>query len=380
MIVFESLYSMDGDIARRSPRSWRWRRKEQRATLYRRGVHAVGLYGPRGGGLSEREGRFAARIDIIEGTLAKGFGLARRLYRGERGDCRDVVRSFAPQFTLHLNAAAERRRERGRCRGQASEATRAPSVSATSIWRSSSSHRRLRAAGLPAIPDNPSHIVPACLTATPGHCCRAASELLLERHAIYIQPINYPTGRQGGPLPVARSPRRRPIAKPKSPIWSRLWSTCGRRLASSLRSARDPAVPRQCERGRPLRLSGDEARGGIGRFRTCPAVLAQTSREPRLRHQTASHSQNCAPAIVYLIEMPPRCWQWASPAKFSGEWRPEPRNPPAPRVSHRNAVKFSVRDLRNSYVSRPLPLLCGGHQAELSDSCHCRPGDHSCRH
>src|SRR5208337_2828955 len=187
MIVFESLYSMDGDIA---PIAAIVALAEKyNALTYIDEVHAVGLYGQRGGGLSEREG-LSARIDVIEGTLAKGFG-AHGGYIAASAAVVDAVRSYAPSFIF--------------------TSTMPPSVAASAaaavrrLKRSNAERERhqhmarlvkhaLRAAGLPVM-DNPSHIVPVFVG--DAQKCREASKLLLERHAIYIQPINYPTVAKG---------------------------------------------------------------------------------------------------------------------------------------------------------------------------------------
>jgi 5-aminolevulinate synthase len=187
MIVFESLYSMDGDIA---PIAEIVALAEKyNALTYIDEVHAVGLYGPRGGGLSEREG-LAGRIDIIEGTLAKGFGSLGGYIAASEAIV-DAVRSFAPQFiftsTLPPSVAA-------------SAAAAVKHLKRSNAERERHQHmaklvkHALRAAGLPVM-DNPSHIVPVLVG--DARQCRAASELLLERHAIYIQPINYPTVARG---------------------------------------------------------------------------------------------------------------------------------------------------------------------------------------
>ena len=183
MIVFESLYSMDGDIA---PIAAIVALAEKyNALTYIDEVHAVGLYGPRGGGLSEREG-LAARIDIIEGTLAKGFGSLGGYIAASEAIV-DAVRSFAPQFiftsTLPPSVAA-------------SAAAAVKHLKTSNAERDRHQHmaklvkHALRAAGLPVI-DNPSHIVPVFVDN--ARAMPHDSELLLERHAIYIQPINYPT-------------------------------------------------------------------------------------------------------------------------------------------------------------------------------------------
>src|SRR5208282_4698903 len=183
LVVFESLYSMDGDIA---PIAEIVAVAEKyHAMTYIDEVHAVGLYGPRGGGLSEREG-LADRIDVIEGTLAKGFGSLGG-YIAASAAVIDAVRSYAPQFiftsTLPPSVAAA-----------ASAAVRHLKASSMERERHQAMARTVKhalsAAGLPVL-DNPSHIVPVMVR--DAKKCRAASELLLRRHEIYIQPINYPT-------------------------------------------------------------------------------------------------------------------------------------------------------------------------------------------
>jgi 5-aminolevulinate synthase len=187
LVVFESLYSMDGDIA---PIADILDVAEKyNAMTYIDEVHAVGLYGPRGGGVSEREG-LAHRIDVIEGTLAKGFGSLGGYIAASEAIV-DAVRSYAPQFiftsTLPPSVAA-------------SAAAAVSHLKRSNAERERHQHmaqlvkHALRAAGIPVM-DNPSHIVP--VRVGDAERCRAASALLLERHAIYIQPINYPTVAKG---------------------------------------------------------------------------------------------------------------------------------------------------------------------------------------
>ena len=183
LIVFESLYSMDGDIA--PVREIVELAERHNAFTYVDEVHAVGLYGPRGGGIAEREG-LLDRIDVIEATLAKGFGSLGG-YIAADASIVDAVRSYSPQFifttTLPPMVAA------GAC-----AAVRHLKVSneerAEHQYMAAVTKHALRAAGLPIL-DNPSHIVPVMVG--DADRCKAASDLLLNRHGIYIQPINYPT-------------------------------------------------------------------------------------------------------------------------------------------------------------------------------------------
>jgi len=183
LVVFESLYSMDGDI---SPISQIAALAERyNAMTYIDEVHAVGMYGPRGGGICEREG-LMDRIDIIEGTLAKGFG-ALGGYIAGKAEIVDAVRSYAPQFifttTLPPMVTASARAAVRHLKASQAERTRHQYMAAAT-------KHALQAAGLPVM-ENPSHIVP--LMVGDAELCKAASDLLMRRHSIYIQPINYPT-------------------------------------------------------------------------------------------------------------------------------------------------------------------------------------------
>jgi len=183
LIVFESLYSMDGDIA---PVAEIVALAEKyNALTYVDEVHAVGMYGARGGGICQREG-VEDRIDIIEGTLAKGFG-ALGGYIAASPAIVDAVRSYAPQFifttTLPPMVAACARAAVRHLKHSGEERARHQHMAMLT-------KHALRAAGLPVM-DNRSHIVPVMVEDAAR--CKDASDLLLRRHSIYIQPINYPT-------------------------------------------------------------------------------------------------------------------------------------------------------------------------------------------
>jgi len=187
LIAFESVYSMDGDIAPIA--AFCDIADEFGAMTYIDEVHAVGLYGPRGGGVSEREG-LSHRLTLIEGTLAKSFGVMGGYIAGSAALC-DYIRSFASGFifssslppTLAAGALASIRHLK------ASSAERERQQDRVAALR-----RRLDAIGIPHL-DNPSHIVPV-MVGDPV-LCKKISDDLLERFDIYVQPINYPTVPRG---------------------------------------------------------------------------------------------------------------------------------------------------------------------------------------
>ncbi|MGJ0507713.1 MAG: 5-aminolevulinate synthase [Methylocystis sp.] len=198
LIVFESLYSMNGNIA--PVKEIATLAERYGAMTYVDEVHAVGMYGARGGGICEREG-VMDRIDIIEGTLAKGFGAMGGYVAGDSVVI-DAIRSYAGAFIFSTAlpppvaaaACASVRLLKHR-----------PDLRAAHQRAAHITRHALAAAGLPVL-ENGSHIVPVMVH--DGELCKAASDLLLTRHNIYIQPINYPTVAKGSErLRVTPTPR-----------------------------------------------------------------------------------------------------------------------------------------------------------------------------
>ncbi|WP_127752059.1 MULTISPECIES: 5-aminolevulinate synthase [unclassified Devosia] len=187
LICFESVYSMDGDIA--PIEAICDLAEEFGALTYIDEVHAVGMYGARGGGIAERDG-LMDRIDIIEGTLAKGFGVMGG-YIAANKSIIDAVRSYAPEFIFTtalppaLCAAARASIEHLK----ASQTERAMQQRQARLLKA-----MLSDAGLPVM-ETETHIVPVMVG--DARQCKAASDMLLDKHNIYIQPINYPTVPKG---------------------------------------------------------------------------------------------------------------------------------------------------------------------------------------
>ena len=187
LVAFESVYSMDGDIA---PIAELCDVADAHGAMtYLDEVHAVGLYGPHGGGIAEREG-LSDRLTVIEGTLAKAFGVVGGYIAASAALC-DFLRSFASGFIFTTSlppavAAGALTSVRYLKKNSDARARIANRVAAV--------RRRLDEAGIPSL-DNTSHIVPV-MVGDPVRCKRIC-DLLLEDHDVYVQPINYPTVPRG---------------------------------------------------------------------------------------------------------------------------------------------------------------------------------------
>ncbi|MGV6801457.1 MAG: 5-aminolevulinate synthase [bacterium] len=187
IIAFESVYSMDGDIA---PIAAICDLAEKyNAYTYLDEVHAVGMYGPRGGGIAEREG-IAHRVNMIQGTLGKAFGLIGGYVTGD-AICIDAIRSFAPGFIFTTAmppaiAAGALASIRHLKKSDVERLGQRRNVARVK--------QELRDAGLPQIENN-SHIVPVLIG--DAHKCKSMADLLLQEEGVYLQPINYPTVPKG---------------------------------------------------------------------------------------------------------------------------------------------------------------------------------------
>ncbi len=218
LIAFESVYSMDGDIG--NIRGICDLADKYGAMTYLDEVHAVGMYGPRGGGIAEREG-LMDRITVIEATLGKAYGVVGGYIAASKALC-DYVRSFSSGFifTTALPPAIAAGARTAVRHLKESEIERMRHRRAVSKVRAS-----LKAIGIPMM-DNESHIIPVMV----GNAakCKMISDVLMDSYGIYIQPINYPTVPKGTErLRITPSPFHtdEDIAKLTKAL-SDLWSHC----------------------------------------------------------------------------------------------------------------------------------------------------------
>ena len=218
LVAFESVYSMDGDIAPIGELCDVAHRYG--ALTYLDEVHAVGLYGASGAGIAERDG-VADKVDIIQGTLAKAFGLIGG-YVATSLNIVDFIRSYAPGFifTTSLPPAI--------CAGAVASIRHVKGASELRVRhqeRAATVKRKLKEANLPVMPSQ-SHIVPVLVG--DARLCKEASDELMDRHAIYVQPINFPTVPHGTerlrltPTPQHSDADIDRLVAALSDVWSRL--------------------------------------------------------------------------------------------------------------------------------------------------------------
>jgi len=218
LVAFESVYSMDGDVGR--IREICDVAEAHGAMTYLDEVHAVGMYGPRGAGIAEREG-VMDRLTVIQGTLGKGFGCVGG-YIAASAQLVDFVRSYASGFIFTTSmspviAAGARAAIMHLKANQAERDRHQDRVAAVK--------RRLAEIGIPVMPGN-THIVPVMVGN--ARLCKQASDELLERHRIYIQPINYPTVARGTerlritPTPLHSDAQIDALVEALGDVWNRL--------------------------------------------------------------------------------------------------------------------------------------------------------------
>jgi 5-aminolevulinate synthase len=216
LIAFESVYSMDGDFG---PTGAICDLAEKyNALTYIDEVHGVGLYGPRGAGVAARDGTMA-RIDIVEGTLAKAFGVMGG-YIAASSELIDCIRSFAPGFIFTTSLAPS---IAAGVLASVRHLKESDAERDTLHARAALLKRLLAEAGLPVM-DSPSHIVPVFVG--DATLCKAVSDSLLYDHGVYVQPINYPTVPRGGerlrftPSPAHSEAMLRDLVRALDQVWT----------------------------------------------------------------------------------------------------------------------------------------------------------------
>ena len=221
LIVFESVYSMDGDI---SPIEEICDLAEKYGALtYLDEVHAVGMYGARGGGIAERD-NLMHRIDVIEGTLAKAFGVMGGYITGNR-NLVDAIRSFAPGFIFTTSLPPAIAAGAIKSVQLIKQSNVGQALRTRHQERAETLKNKLEKAGLPVLRSQ-THIVP--LMVGDPVLCKAASDRLLNEHNIYIQPINYPTVPRGTerlritPTPLHDDEMLQNLVEAVSEVWAYL--------------------------------------------------------------------------------------------------------------------------------------------------------------
>jgi 5-aminolevulinate synthase len=218
IIAFESVYSMDGDIA--PIKEICNLAKKYNALTFLDEVHAVGLYGSEGAGVAERDD-VMERIDIIQGTLAKGFGVVGGYIAGAASLC-DFIRSYGDGFIFSSSmppavaagclASVKYVRTHNELRQKHQE-------------RAATLKQRLKDAGIPVMPSE-THIVPVMVN--DPVLCKQASDELMFNHGIYVQPINYPTVPRGTerlrftPTPLHNDELMSHLVKALKIVWGQL--------------------------------------------------------------------------------------------------------------------------------------------------------------